>query len=111
MNIAALRERIRLAESQEREQGSLRAWLGQQLAHLHPAITPGDDPLDTLQAFAEGYIAEVPDTLEAAQAVAASANRRWRKRFFCSRRICLLIIRACWRCWMRPIWFIGWWKR
>ena len=54
MNIAALRERIRLAESQEREQGSLRAWLGQQLAHLHPAITPGDDPLDTLQAFAEG---------------------------------------------------------
>ncbi len=76
MNIAALRERIRLAESQEREQGSLRAWLGQQLAHLHPAITPGDDPLDTLQAFAEGYIAEVPDTLEAAQAVAASANMR-----------------------------------
>ena len=50
--------------------------MGQQLAHLHPAITPGDDPLDTLQAFAEGYIAEVPDTLEAAQAVAASANMR-----------------------------------
>ncbi|WP_022962066.1 hypothetical protein [Halopseudomonas pelagia] len=76
MNIAALRERIRVAEFQEHEQGSLRAWLSQQLLQLHPAITPGDDPLDTLQRLAEGYIAEVPDTLEAAQAVADSANMR-----------------------------------
>lgn len=76
MNIAALRERIRVAEIQEREQGSLRAWLGEQVAQLHPAITPGDNPLNTLLSFAEGYIAEVPDTLEAAQAVADSAGMR-----------------------------------
>ncbi|MFO7705624.1 MAG: hypothetical protein R6V43_10910 [Halopseudomonas sp.] len=74
MDIAALRERIRVAEVQEREQGSLGAWLHQQLAQLHPAITPGDDPLGTLQRFVEGYIGVVPDTLEAAQAVADSAN-------------------------------------
>lgn len=76
MDIAALRQRIRVAEDQEREQGGLRAWLQQQLAHLHPAITPGDDPLATLQRFIQGYIAVVPDTLEAAQAVADSANMR-----------------------------------
>ncbi|MBQ0742818.1 MAG: hypothetical protein KBT85_05910 [Pseudomonas sp.] len=76
MNIAALRERIRVAEQQEQQQGSLRKWLGGQMEHLHPAIEPGSDPLDTLHRFAEGYIAEVPDTLEAAQAVAESANMR-----------------------------------
>lgn len=76
MNIPALRERIRVAEKQEQQQGSLRNWLGEQLAQLHPAIEPSSDPLDTLQRFAEGYIAEVPDTLEAAQAVAESANMR-----------------------------------
>lgn len=76
MNIAALRERIRVAEVQEHDQGSLRAWLHQQITQLHPAIAPGDEPLDTLLHFAEGYIAQVPDTLEAAQAVAESANMR-----------------------------------
>lgn len=76
MNIAALRERVRQAEQQEQLEGSLRQWLEQQLAQLHPAIAPGARPLDSLQRFVEGYIVQVPDTLEAAQAVADSANMR-----------------------------------
>jgi len=67
---AALRERIRLAESQERmQQGSLRACVGPSrlgTTCILPLSRLVDDPLDTLQRLPKAYMAEVADTLRGA---------------------------------------------
>lgn len=76
MNITALRERVRAAHQQEEKEAGLRHWLEQRLPALHPAITPAADAGETLLAFVEAYISQVPDILEAAQAVADAANIR-----------------------------------
>mgnify|MGYP003632279487 CR=1 FL=1 len=75
MNIVALRERITLAEQHEMTESTLRSWLEERLPTLHPAIAEaGEHDISKLMGFVRGYICQVPDVLEAAQAVAIQAQ-------------------------------------
>ncbi|MFN3578876.1 MAG: hypothetical protein ACK4VV_00190 [Pseudomonas sp.] len=76
MNIQALRDRVSKAEQQEQLQTGLRGWLQPRVAVLHPSIAAGDDVMDSLYRFVSGYIAQVPDMLEAAQSVAERTGTR-----------------------------------
>src|ERR1700712_4357890 len=75
MNTAALREQIQHALNQEAETGQLSRQLETQLPHLHPAIhVPEVDAKGVLTRFVAAYIEQVPDLLDAAQAVAEEAG-------------------------------------
>ena len=75
MNIIALRERISLAEQHETVESALHDWLQERTPTLHRAIAAvGDNDVATLMRFVRGYIGQVPDVLEAAQAVATEAR-------------------------------------
>lgn len=76
MNIQALRDRVNVAEQQEQVHAGLRNWLQPRVAVLHPSIAAGDDVMDSLCRFVSGYIAQVPDMLEAAQNVAERTGTR-----------------------------------
>ena len=75
MNIAALREQITRARQHEAETGQLKQQLEVQLPHLHPSISlPEQDPQAALGRFVAAYIEQVPELLEAANAVAREAG-------------------------------------
>ncbi|MDR0279367.1 MAG: hypothetical protein LBJ37_15925 [Paucimonas sp.] len=75
MNIAALREQITRAQQHESETGQLQQQLIQQLPHLHPLIQlPEQDAQGALNRFVNAYIDQVPEMLEAANAVAREAG-------------------------------------
>lgn len=76
MDIQALRERVNAARVHERSATVLDDWLEARLPELHPAITAESDPKSALLRFVEAYVAQVPDMLEAAQAVAEEARLR-----------------------------------
>lgn len=75
MNIAALREQITRAHKHEIETGQLKEQLVKQLPHLHPSIQlPETDAQGALARFVGAYIDQVPEMLEAANAVAREAG-------------------------------------
>jgi molybdopterin converting factor small subunit len=75
MNTAALREQIQQAHQHEAKNGQLTQQLEQQLPHLHPAIQlPEGDAKGVLTRFVAAYIDQVPDLLDAANAVAREAG-------------------------------------
>ncbi|HGM5580351.1 TPA: hypothetical protein ACKP22_002030 [Pseudomonas putida] len=75
MNIAAVREQIEQAHQHESRTGQLKQRLEQQLPHLHPSIQlPQQDAQGTLTSFVSAYIDQVPELLEAANAVAREAG-------------------------------------
>lgn len=75
MNIAAVREQIEHAHQHESRTGQLKQRLQQQLPHLHPSIQlPPQDAQGTLTRFVRAYIDQVPELLEAANAVAREAG-------------------------------------
>lgn len=75
MKTAALREQIRRAQQQEVGDGRLAKQLGAQLGHLHASIRlPATDGEGVLLRFVSAYIEEVPDLLDAANAVAFEAG-------------------------------------
>lgn len=75
MNIAALREQITRAQQHESETGQLQQQLIHQLPHLHPLIQlPEQDAQGALNRFVNAYIDQVPEMLEAANAVAREAG-------------------------------------
>ncbi len=75
MNIAAVREQIEHAHQHESRTGQLKQRLEQQLPHLHPSIQlPPQDAQGTLTRFVRAYIDQVPELLEAANAVAREAG-------------------------------------
>lgn len=75
MNIAALRQSIRRAHQHEALHGTLARRLESRLPSLHRAIgLPPHDGLDSLSCFVAGYIDQVPELIEAAQAVAREAE-------------------------------------
>ncbi|MHC2146542.1 hypothetical protein [Pseudomonas sp. 210_17 TE3656] len=75
MNIAALREQITRAHQHETETGQLKEQLIKQLPHLHPSIQlPESDAHGALARFVSAYIEQVPEMLEAANAVAREAG-------------------------------------
>ncbi|MCO7575154.1 MULTISPECIES: hypothetical protein [Pseudomonas] len=75
MNTAALREQIQLARQHEASTGLLTRQLETQLPHLHPAIQlPEVDAKDVMTRFVSAYIDQVPDLLDAANAVAREAG-------------------------------------
>lgn len=75
MNIAAVRDQISQAHQHERRTGHLKQLLEQQLPHLHPMIhLPDQDAQGTLARFVSAYIDQVPELLEAANAVACQAG-------------------------------------
>lgn len=76
MKIQALRDRVDGARLQERSETALHDWLDARLPELHPAIMAESEPRQTLLNFVDGYIAQVPNMLEAAEAVADAANLR-----------------------------------
>ncbi|WP_025132068.1 hypothetical protein [Pseudomonas sp. PH1b] len=75
MNTAALREQIQLAQQHEASTGLLTRQLETQLPHLHPAILlPEVDAKGVMTRFVSAYIDQVPDLLDAANAVAREAG-------------------------------------
>lgn len=75
MNTAALREQIQRAHQQELASGQLTRQLAAQAGDLHPAIQLRDGDLATgLVRFVSAYIEQVPDLLDAANAVAIEAG-------------------------------------
>lgn len=75
MNTAALRQLIDRAHQHEAATGQLARQLDGQLERLHPAIRlPVQDAQGVLGRFVAAYIAQVPDLLDAANAVAHEAG-------------------------------------
>ncbi len=75
MNTAALRELIQKALVHEAASGHLAHLLEGQLVRLHPAIQlPAHDAQGVLERFVAAYVEQVPDVLDAAQAVARDAG-------------------------------------
>lgn len=75
MNTAALRQLIDRAHQHEATSGLLARQLDNQLARLHPAIQlPSKDARGVLARFVAAYIAQVPELLDAANAVAEKAG-------------------------------------
>jgi len=75
MNTAALRELIQHAHQHEAATAHLARQLEVQLVRLHPAIRlPAIDAQGVLTRFVTAYIEQVPEVLEAAQAVAREAG-------------------------------------
>lgn len=75
MNTAALRQLIDRAHQHEAATGQLAKQLDTQLERLHPAIRlPVEDAQGVLARFVTAYIVQVPDLLDAAQAVAIAAG-------------------------------------
>ncbi|MDD0844917.1 hypothetical protein [Pseudomonas sp. Gutcm_11s] len=75
MNTPALRELIQRALDHEATSGSLARQLDAQLDRLHPTIQlPSDDTRGALQRFVAAYVEQVPDVLDAANAVAREAG-------------------------------------
>jgi hypothetical protein len=75
MNTVALRQLIDRAHQHETATGQLAKQLDTQLERLHPAIRlPVEDAQGVLARFVAAYIAQVPDLLDAAQAVAVDAG-------------------------------------
>jgi hypothetical protein len=75
MNTAALRQLIERAHQHEASSGQLAKQLDAQLERLHPAIRlPLEDAQGVLARFVAAYIAQVPELLDAADAVAADAG-------------------------------------
>ena len=75
MNTVALREQIQLAQQHEASTGLLTRQLETQLPHLHPSIQlPEVDAKGVLTRFVSAYIDQVPDLLDAANAVAREAG-------------------------------------
>jgi hypothetical protein len=75
MNTAALRQLIERAHQHETATGQLAKQLDAQLERLHPAIRlPVEDAQGVLARFVAAYIAQVPELLDAADAVAADAG-------------------------------------
>lgn len=76
MKIQALRDRVDDARLEEQSETSLHDWLDARLPELHPAIMAESEPRRALLHFVEGYIAQVPNVLEAAESVAEAASLR-----------------------------------
>lgn len=75
MNTAALRELIHKALDHEAETGHLADLLKGQLVRLHPTIQlPTNDAQGVLERFVAAYVEQVPDVLDAANAVARQAG-------------------------------------
>ncbi|WP_043312154.1 hypothetical protein [Pseudomonas sp. ML96] len=75
MNTPALRELIQRALDHEATSNNLARQLDAQLDRLHPTIQlPSDDTSGALQRFVAAYVEQVPDVLDAANAVAREAG-------------------------------------
>ena len=75
MNTAAIREQISRAQEHEADTGLLARQLTEQLPHLHAAISlPERDKNAVMARFINAYIDQVPDLLDAANAVAREAG-------------------------------------
>jgi hypothetical protein len=75
MNTAALRQLIERAHQHEASSGQLAKQLDAQLERLHPAIRlPVENAQEVLARFVAAYIAQVPELLDAAHAVAIDAG-------------------------------------
>lgn len=75
MNTAALRQMIQRAHQHEAATGQLARQLDNQLDRLHPAIRlPVKDARGVLGRFVAAYIDQVPDLLDAANAVAVEGG-------------------------------------
>lgn len=71
MNTAALRQLIQRAHQHEASTGQLARQLDVQLERLHPSIRlPVEDAQGVLERFVAAYIDQVPELLDAADAVA-----------------------------------------
>lgn len=71
MNTAALRQLIQRAHQHEAATGQLARQLDTQLERLHPSIRlPVEDAQGVLERFVAAYIDQVPELLDAADAVA-----------------------------------------
>lgn len=71
MNTAALRQLIQRAHQHEATTGQLARQLDAQLERLHPSIRlPVEDAQGVLERFVAAYIDQVPELLDAADAVA-----------------------------------------
>jgi hypothetical protein len=71
MNTAALRQLIQRAHQHEASTGQLARQLDAQLERLHPSIRlPVEDAQGVLERFVAAYIDQVPELLDAADAVA-----------------------------------------
>ena len=75
MNTAALRQLIQRAHQHEATTGKLARQLDTQLERLHPSIRlPVEDAQGVLERFVAAYIEQVPELLDAADAVAREAG-------------------------------------
>ena len=75
MNTAAIRAQISRAQEHEAETKQLAQHLAKQLPHLHAAIElPDTDKNVVMTRFVSAYIEQVPDLLDAANAVAHEAG-------------------------------------
>ena len=75
MNTAALRQLIQRAHQHEATTGQLARQLDTQLERLHPSIRlPVEDAQGVLARFVAAYIEQVPELLDAADAVAREAG-------------------------------------
>ena len=75
MNTAAIRVQISRAQEHEAKTGLLAQHLATQLPHLHAAIElPDTDKNAVMSRFVSAYIEQVPDLLDAANAVAQEAG-------------------------------------
>ena len=75
MNTAALRQLIQRAHQHEATTGQLARQLDTQLERLHPSIRlPVEDAQGVLERFVAAYIEQVPELLDAADAVAREAG-------------------------------------
>ncbi len=75
MNTAALRKLIQSAHQHEAATGQLARQLNTQLERLHPSIRlPIKDAQGVLERFVAAYIEQVPELLDAADAVAREAG-------------------------------------
>ena len=75
MNTAAIRAQISRAQDHEAETKQLAQHLAKQLPHLHAAIElPDTDKNVVMTRFVSAYIEQVPDLLDAANAVAHEAG-------------------------------------
>lgn len=75
MNTPALRDQIQRALVHEASSGDLARQLQSQLDLLHPTIQlPADDAHGVLKRFVTAYVEQVPDVLDAANAVAREAG-------------------------------------
>ena len=75
MNTAALRQLIQRAHQHEASTGQLARQLDAQLERLHPSIRlPVEDAQGVLERFVSAYIDQVPELLDAADAVACEVG-------------------------------------